>query len=498
MVLFNSVVRNKKMKKCCPAEYMTLGTKPREECGVFGVWAPHLDISRLLYFGLFALQHRGQESAGMTITVGNALTEYRGMGLVSQVFDERILKILRGQGGIGHVRYSTTGSTVQANAQPVFVHKDGYRLALGHNGNLVNTRELREQLKREGVKFKSTNDSEVMAKLLMKYYSKGMTIEESIEIALPQCKGAYTLAIITPRKVICLRDPLGVRPLCIGKSEKNGKTAHFFSSESAGLDIVDAELIREVEPGEAVVFDENGSSSFFWSKEEKKKSKVCMFEFIYFARPDSYILGRLLHLCRQKMGANLAREVKFDADIVIPVPDSGTPHAIGLARESGIPFTEGLIKNRYVGRTFISPSAKMRRTQVRMKLNPLEEVMRNKRVILVDDSIVRGNTSKQIIELIRNAGAKEVHMAIASPPVKYPCYYGIDTSAQEDLIASQKTIPQLEEFLGADSLNYLSIDGLIDATGLDYDQFCLACLNDKYPIPIKQQLRLTKLDLESK
>ena len=476
---------------------MTLGMKPREECGVFGVWAPHLDISRILYFGLFALQHRGQESAGMAVTVGNALTEYRGMGLVSQVFDDRILNILRGQGGIGHVRYSTTGSTVQANAQPVFIQKNSYKLALGHNGNLVNTRALREKLIREGVHFESTNDSEVMANLLMKYYSMGMTIEEAVETALPQCKGAFTLAIITPRKILCLRDPLGVRPLCIGKSEQNGETAYFFSSESAGLDIVDAKLIREVEPGEAVVFDENGMKSFFWTGEKPTQEKICMFEFIYFARPDSYILKRLLHLCRQKMGANLAGEIKFDADIVIPVPDSGTPHAIGLAKATGIPFTEGLIKNRYVGRTFISPGQKMRQIQVRMKLNPLREVMKNKRVILVDDSIVRGTTSKQIIELIRDAGAKEVHMAIASPPVKYPCFYGIDTSAQDDLIASQMSISQLRDFLNTDSLNYLSIDGLIDATGLKHDQFCLACLNDKYPIPIKQQLRLSKFSLES-
>ncbi|MCD6216316.1 amidophosphoribosyltransferase [bacterium] len=484
------------MKNCCPAQYMTLGSKPREECGVFGVWAPHLDISRLLYFGLFALQHRGQESAGMAVSVGNALTEYRGMGLVSQVFDERILNILRGQGGIGHVRYSTTGSAVQANAQPIFLQENGYKLALGHNGNLVNTRILREKLKREGVHFETTNDSEVMAKLLMKYYSTGMTIEEAVEIALPQCQGAFTLAIITPRKVICLRDPLGVRPLCIGKQEQNGKTAYFFSSESAALDIVNAELIREVQPGEAVVFDMNGMKSFFWTEEKPTQEKICMFEFIYFARPDSYILGRLLHLCRQKMGTNLAGEVNFDADIVISVPDSGTPHAIGLAKATGIPFMEGLIKNRYVGRTFISPSARMRKTKVRMKLNPLKEVMKNKRVILVDDSIVRGNTSKQIIELIRDAGAKEVHMAVASPPVKYPCFYGIDTATQEELIASQMTIPELTKFLGADSVNYLSIDGLIDATGLKYDQFCLACLNDKYPIPIKHQLSLTKLALE--
>jgi len=484
------------MKNDYCQRYSVLDTKPKEECGIFGVWAPHLDIAKILYFGLFALQHRGQESAGMAVTVGNTMTEYKGMGLVSQVFDERILNILRGQGGIGHVRYSTTGSPVAMNAQPIFLQENGYKLALAHNGNQVNTRALREKLIREGVRFETTNDSEVMAQLLMKYYSRGMSIETAIKTCLPECQGAFTLAIMTPRKIIGLRDPLGVRPLCFGKLEDKNKTAHFIASETAALDIVDAKMVREVRPGEAVVFDKNKVSSFFWTGKEPEQEKICMFEFIYFARPDSYILGRLLHLCRQKMGANLANETKLDADIVISVPDSGTPHAIGLAKATGIPFTEGLIKNRYVGRTFISPSVEMRRTKVRMKLNPMREVMKNKRVILVDDSIVRGNTSKQIIELVRDAGAKEVHMAVASPPVKYPCFYGIDTAYQEELIASQMTLPELAKFLGADSLNYLSIEGLIDATGLPADNFCLACLNDVYPIPIKQQLKLSKFSLE--
>ena len=470
----------------------------KENCSVIGVYL-YLEKRRLsgyLREGLSALQHRGQESAGMTISVGNTLTEYRDMGLVSQVFDDKILKILRGQGGIGHVRYSTTGSPVAMNAQPVFLEETNYQLGLGHNGNLVNTTALREKLKREGHVFETTNDSEVMARLIMKYYRTGMPIEEAIKKALPQCQGAFTLAIITPRKVIGLRDPLGVRPLCLGIMENTGQTAHLISSETAALDIIGARLVREVRPGEAVVLNMDGVDSFFWTGTEPEKEKICMFEFIYFARPDSYILGRLLHLCRQKMGSNLAKEVKFDADIIISVPDSGTPHAIVLARETGIPFTEGLIKNRYVGRTFISPSVKMRKTKVRMKLNPLKEVLKNKRVILVDDSIVRGNTSKQIIELVRDSGAKEVHVAIASPPVKYPCFYGIDTATQEELIASRMSIPDLCRFLGADSLNYLSIEGLIDATGLIHDQFCLACLNDNYPIPIKQQLKITKFQLE--
>jgi amidophosphoribosyltransferase len=484
------------MKINCPRPYNTLCTKPKEECGVFGVWAPHMEISRTIYFGLFALQHRGQESAGMTITVGNALTEYRGMGLVSQVFDERILNILRGQGGIGHVRYSTTGSPVQVNAQPVFVEHNGYKLGLGHNGNLVNTRILREQLIRDGFSFETTNDSEVMANLILKYYSKGMPIEDSIREALPKCQGAFTALVITPRKIIGFRDPLGVRPLSLGIQESNGNTAHFLSSETAAFDIISANLVREVKPGEAVEINEDGVSSFFWTGKEPTQEKICMFEFLYFARPDSYILGKLLHQCRQNMGRNLASENNFDGDVVIAVPDSGTPHAIGLAAGTGIPFTEGLIKNRYVGRTFISPTAKMRKTAVRMKLNPLHEVIQNKRVILVDDSIVRGNTSKQIIELIRDAGAKEVHMAVASPPVKYPCFYGIDTDTPDQLIASRMSIPDLNKFLGSDSLTYLSIEGLVSATGLPPDNFCLACLNDEYPIPIKQQLELTKLMLE--
>lgn len=488
--------KERMMKISCPWQYMILGTKPKEECGVFGVWGPHIDISRTIYFGLFALQHRGQESAGITISIGNTLSEYKGMGLVSQVFDEKILKILRGNSGIGHVRYSTTGSPVEINAQPIFLEENGFQLSLGHNGNLVNTTELREKLKREGHTFETTNDSEVIARLIMKYYRKGMPIEECLVHALPQLKGAYTVVLITPEKVIGFRDSLGIRPLCIGKQNSNGATAYFLSSETAALDIIGAEFVREVRPGEVIVLSDDGMSSFYWTGEDPGRDKICMFEFIYFARPDSYILGRLLHLCRQKMGRNLAREANIEGDIVIAVPDSGTPHAIGLAKETGIPFTEGLIKNRYVGRTFISPSVRMRKTKVRMKLNPLKEVIRDKRVILVDDSIVRGNTSKQIVELVRDAGAKEVHLAIASPPVKYPCFYGIDTASQDELIASHKTIPELNDFMCSDSLHYLSIEGLIDATNLDKDKFCLACLDDYYPIPIKQQLKLSKFQLE--
>ena len=484
------------MNKYCPCKYLPLQSKPKEECGVFAVWGTHLDIARLIYFGLFALQHRGQESAGMTISVGNALTEYRGMGLVSQVFDEKILKILRGLGGIGHVRYSTTGSPLEINAQPIFVEEKGYQLGLAHNGNLVNTREMREKLIREGINFETSNDTEIMAKLLMQYLVKGMDIDEILTCALPQLKGAFSAVMITPRYIVGFRDKWGIRPLCLGEQDSNGHTNYFLASESCALDIVGANLVREILPGEAVILNKDGVRSFFWTGQEPQGENICMFEFIYFARPDSYILGKLLHLCRQRMGQNLAKEVKFSGEIVIPVPDSGTPHAIGLAKETGIPFQEGLIKNRYVGRTFINPHVRMRKTNVRMKLNPLHEVIHGKRIVLVDDSIVRGNTSKQIVELIRETGAKEVHMAVASPPVRHPCFYGIDTAVQEELIASQMTIPELAKWLGVDSLNYLSIEGLIEATGLRHDQFCLACLNDVYPIPIKQQLKLTKLVLE--
>ncbi len=475
--------------------YSPLPGKPREACGIFGVYAPKQDVARLTYFGLFALQHRGQESAGIAVSTGGELACYKGMGLVNQVFSEKILAVMRGWAASGHVRYSTTGSSVEANAQPIFLGANGFELAVSHNGNLINTRELKEKLASEGHNFGATNDSELIARLIHSH-ATGDTIIPALHKTLPMLKGAFSLIIQTSRKIIGVRDSFGIRPLCIGEFDGN----YVLSSETCGLDIIGAKREREVEPGEFVVIDKNGIHSHKWAKETR--DAICIFEYIYFARPDSYLGGKLLHTCRQRLGANLAKEAgSKGADIVISVPDSGTPHAIGLAAQLKLPFQEGLIKNRYVGRTFINPHQKQREIGIRMKLNPLRDVLEGKKVLLVDDSIVRGNTSSQIVDLVRRVGgAKEIHVMVCSPPVRYPCYYGIDMAAREELIAANKNLNQLTAFLGADSVNYLSIDGMMDATGLSPDHACMACFAGQYPIPFKAQMRMEygKLMLENK
>ncbi len=410
------------------------------------------------------------------------------MGLVTQVFNEKSLVSLQGSIAVGHVRYSTTGSTRWENAQPIYQTTKSGAIALAHNGNLINTEELREELLKEGNKFVSTSDTEVIVNLIS-YYSD-FPIEKAIQKTMERLRGAYSFVLITEEKLIGVRDPYGIRPLTIGKIE-NG---YILSSETCGLDIVGAKYVRDVEPGEIVIIDENGLFSI--QALPVIKPSLCIFEFIYFARPDSILYGKNLYEARRFMGARLAELAPIEADIVAPIPDSGTPAAVGYAERSGIPFCEGLIKNRYVGRTFIQPAQTLRQLGVKMKLNPLRDLIKDKRLIIVDDSIVRGTTSKKIIEILREAGAKEVHMRISSPPVKYPCFYGIDTANRSELIASDKTVEEIGKFIGADSLAYLTFDSLVESTGRPREDFCLACFDGYYPISIPQDLKLTKFILE--
>ncbi len=479
--------------------------RPQESCGVFGVYAPQADVAKLAYFGLFALQHRGQESAGIAVSNGGQMACYSRMGLVNQVFNEQILSILRGYIATGHVRYSTTGSSTIANAQPVLVEgersvgKEGslrterVSLALAHNGNLINTRELNKACDELGIALTSTSDSEMMARLIHNAYAGD--IQATLETAVRQFKGAFALVVQTPRELVAVRDTPGIRPLVVGYlGDSKAPDGWVVASETCALDIVGAKFLFDVSPGTAVIIDGSGPRQFRWA-EETDDEKICAFEYIYFARPDSVYRGKTIHTIRQRMGEILAREAPVGADIVVGIPDSGTPHAIGFAYGSGIPFTEGLIKNRYVGRTFINPQERLRALGVRMKLNPLEEVLKGQRVVMVDDSIVRGTTSRQIVQLLRDAGAVEVHVRVASPPVIYPCFYGIDTANQEDLIASHYNnkdhdFSELADFLGADSLAYLSIEGMLEAFGHTADEMCLACLNGHYPIPISAQIKL--------
>jgi len=463
--------------------------RPEEACGVFGVYGPGQDVSRLTYFGLHALQHRGQESAGIAVADGESTVVIKDMGLVPQVFDERKLSSLQGHIAVGHVRYSTTGSTRWENSQPIHkVYRCG-TLALVHNGNLLNSRELRQELIDNGGRFRSTSDTEVIAGLIAK--TADASIETATAATMKRLEGAYAIVIMTESQLIAIRDPYGVRPLSIGKLGAGWVLA----SETCALDIVGAVYERDVEPGEMVVIDERGLRSE--QVVEPKKPSLCVFEFIYFARPDSRINGQNLYAARKRMGMELAKEAPVEADLVIGLPDSGTPAAIGYAQESGIPFGEGLIKNRYVGRTFIQPDETLRQLGVKLKLNPLSEVISGKRLVVVDDSIVRGNTSRQIVNILKEAGAVEVHLRISSPPVTFPCFYGIDTDSTGQLIAAAKTVDEIAAFLRADSLKYLSFEGLVRATGCRREDFCLACFDGVYPIPLSEEQALGKLVLES-
>ncbi len=473
--------------------------KPEEACGVFGVFAPGIEVSKLTYFGLFALQHRGQESAGIATFDGDTVHLHKEMGLVTQVFDEDILGELLGSISVGHTRYSTTGSSRVANAQPVLVNTRLGQLALAHNGNLVNTVELRNQLIADNWSLATTIDSEGIACAIAHQVQTGKDWLEGAIAACQQCEGAFSLVVGTPEGIMGIRDPHGIRPLVIGilpkeDPEADGPVHYVLSSETCGLDIIGAEYLRDVEPGELVWITEKGLASFHWSSQPERK--LCIFEMIYCARPDSQMNGASLYSYRTRIGHYLAKESPVDADIVIAVPDSGIPAAIGFSQVSGIPYVEGLIKNRYVGRTFIQPTQKMREMGIRMKLNPLRDVLEGKRVIIVDDSIVRGTTSRKIVKALRDAGATEVHMRISSPPVTHPCFYGIDTDSQDHLIAATKTTAEIAEQIGVDSLYYLSWQGMVDATHEDSGSFCSACFTGKYPIAIPEPLKRSKLMLE--
>jgi amidophosphoribosyltransferase len=451
------------------------GESPREACGLFGVWAPGEDVARLAYFGLYALQHRGQESAGIAVSDGQNILVYRELGLVSQVFNERTLSTLQGDLAIGHNRYSTTGSTTWENAQPSFKTDGARGLALGHNGNLVNTEALAQRVGRRGP---ATTDSDLVATLLA---AEGTDLETAALRILPTLQGAFSFVLMDERTVYGARDPHGLRPLAIGRLESGWVLA----SETAALDIVGAEYVREVEPGELVMMDDRGLRSARYA--ESPRAALCLFEFVYLARADSRLYGRTVHQARQGMGKRLAREAPAAADMVMPIPDTGHSAAAGFAEEARIPYGEGLIKNRYVHRTFIEPTPSLRQRGVRLKLNPLADSIRGKRLAVVDDSIVRGTTTQQIVQMLRDAGAREVHMRITSPPIKWPCYYGIDMSTREELVAAGMSVEEIREFIGADSLAYLSLPALLEATGAPSDTFCRACFDGEYPIPVPER-----------
>ncbi|MEZ0074083.1 amidophosphoribosyltransferase [Planotetraspora sp. GP83] len=458
---------------------------PQDACGVFGVWAPGEDVSKLTYYGLYALQHRGQESAGIAVSEGSRILVYKDMGLVAQVFDESILGTLRGHLAIGHCRYSTTGSSVWENAQPTLSSTEVGGLALAHNGNLINTTELSERLAPGTIK--ATTDTEVLTALLAQDGSR--PVEDAAAELLPEVKGAYSLVWMNETTLFAARDPQGIRPLVLGRLERGWVVA----SETAALDIVGASFIREIEPGELLTIDERGLRSRRFAVPEPKG---CLFEYVYLARPDTTIAGRGVQSTRVEVGRVLAREHPVDADLVIPTPESGTPAAIGYAEQSGIPYGQGLVKNSYVGRTFIQPSQTIRQLGIRLKLNPLREVIEGKRLVVVDDSIVRGNTQRAIVKMLREAGATEVHVRISSPPVAWPCFYGIDFATRAELIAGSLSVEEIRGSLGADSLGYISLDGLTRATTIQADRLCRACFDGQYPIAIDQD-RVGKYVLEA-
>jgi amidophosphoribosyltransferase len=458
---------------------------PQDACGVFGVWAPGEEVANLTYFALYALQHRGQESAGIAVSDGRKILVYKDMGLVSQVFNESNLATLKGDIAIGHARYSTSGSSVWENAQPTFRSTAIGSIALAHNGNLTNTGDLAQLVEKAQADsgeiafdrrpLRSTSDTDLVTSLLASHPDR--SLETAAVEVLRQVEGAFSFVFMDENTLYAARDRYGVRPLALGKLEHGWVVA----SETAALDIVGAAYVREIEPGELLAIDENGPRSVRFAEPDPK---FCVFEFVYLARPDSNLDGRSVHATRVEVGRQLAREAPAVADLVMPTPDSGTPAAIGYAEESGIPYAAGLVKNAYVGRTFIQPSQTLRQLGIRLKLNPLRDVIRGKRIVVVDDSIVRGNTQRAVVRMLREAGATEVHVRISSPPVKWPCYYGIDFATRAELIANGLTVEEIRTSLGADSLSYVSLDGLVAATQRPKQNLCRACFDGEYPTPL--------------
>ncbi|WP_300681808.1 amidophosphoribosyltransferase [Nocardioides sp.] len=468
-------------------------------CGVFGVWAPGEEVSKLTYFGLYALQHRGQESAGIAVSNGRQILVYKDMGLVSQVFDETTLDSLKGHMAVGHARYSTTGASTWQNAQPTFRPTAHGSIALGHNGNIVNTHELRAmveelgdapdevEIQRSNGVAPATNDTSLLTELLA--YHPDESVEDRAMELLPKISGAYCLVWMDEDTLYAARDPHGIRPLVLGRLDNGWVVA----SEDAALATVGASIVREVEPGEMIIINSDGLRSRTFAEQTRKG---CVFEYVYLARPDATIAGRGVHEARVEMGRQLAREFPVDADLVMPVPESGTPAATGYAEEAGIPFGQGFVKNSYVGRTFIQPSQTLRQLGIRLKLNALEHMIRGKRIVVVDDSIVRGNTQRAQIRMLREAGAAEVHVRISSPPVKWPCFYGIDFATRAELIANGLDVNEIAASIGADSLGYISLEGMIEATRQPADQLCAACFTGEYPVALPDESLLGKHLLE--
>ena len=472
-----------------------MGSEVRDKCGVVGIYAPGEDVARLTYYALYAIQHRGQESAGIAISDGQTIVVYKELGLVAQVFDELVLKSLRGSVAIGHNRYSTTGSSSWENAQPTYKSSSSGQLALAHNGNLVNSMELKSSLEAaggdptpKGARLDSSSDTDLVAAHIARA-NKG-DMREAILQVLPRLSGAYSFTMMDEARVFGARDPQGFRPLCIGRLDGGG---WILASETCALDLLGARFIRDVEPGELVTIDENGLES---ERFAPVTPAACVFEHVYFARPDSALMGQNVYATRYRMGQRLAEEAPVVAELVMPVPDSGVPAAQGFAAASGVTYGDGFVKNRYVGRTFIQPTQSMRQQGIRMKLNPVREIIEGRRVVVVEDSIVRGNTVKQIVAMLREAGAREVHMRISSPPIKWPCFYGIDMPDQDELIGSRLDPEAIRDHVGADSLAYLSLEGMLNATEIPPDQFCTACFSSRYPVPIPAEELRSKQVLE--
>ena len=455
-----------------------LPSRPREECGIFAVWGNE-EAAKLTYFGLYALQHRGQESAGIVTSDGKCVQEHKAMGLVHDVFDEEILTGLKGNMALGHVRYSTTGSSLLVNAQPFRVRYAGKSLAIAHNGNLVNANQIRSELENNGSIFQTSMDSEVILHLTAKNIKKGL--EQAMIETMVKVNGAYSTVIMTEDTIIAARDPNGFRPLCLGRLG----SGYVLASETCAFDLVEAEYIRDVAPGEIVVINQRGLKSIPSGIESRRSQ--CIFELIYFARPDSQVFGQNVYLFRKNQGELLAQDFPVAADLVMPFPDSGNYAAIGYAQASGIPLEMGVIRNHYIGRTFIQPSQSMRDFGVKVKLNPVKELLKNQRVLIIEDSIIRGTTARTRIKTLRNIGAQKVHMLVSCPPHRFPCHYGIDFSSRGELIAAQKSVEEIQDFIGLDSLGYLDINSLVKATDIPREDLCLACFDGQYPVPIDEK-----------